>query len=321
MKKAFNFDFMKHRNHFFMISGAIFLIGIIFNFINPPQLDIKFTGGAILKYSYSGAAAIDPNKVDDEIEKATGKVVTTSATESATTTGDADRRIVISFNEKKAVDKTVTDKVDEGLKAAYPDLSFKLEETNSVDPTMGGEFLLKCIVAVLLAVLFMVLYVAIRFRKIGGISAGVSGILAIVHDIIVVYFVFVIFGYPLDDNFIAAVLAIIGFSLNDTIVIFDRIRENRRLLGPKATVGDIANASINQTLGRTIYTSVCVFLSVLVMAIIAVVYGVDSVVTFAIPMMFGVVSGSYSTICISIGIWAIWNEKYPQHATKKRKSK
>ena len=163
-------------------------------------------------------------------------------------------------------------------------------------------------VAIILASLFMVIYVAFRFKKIGGWTAGASGIIAIIHDCLVVYFTFVIFRYPIDDNFIAVVLAIIGYSLNSTIVIFDRIRENRRLLGPKVPVAELANVSMNETLGRTINTNLCVFASVAVVAIVSVIFKLDSIRSFAVPMMFGTVSGCYSSLCISNSVWVTWQE-------------
>lgn len=142
------------------------------------------------------------------------------------------------------------------LQETFPDNNIQQSDTTSVNPTMGREFFLKCMVAVALASILMVVYVALRFKKIGGWSAGVTALVALLHDVVMVYLTFVIFRLPLDDNFIAVVLMILGYSLNDTIVIYDRIRENRKLQGPKADVGDLVNLSVNQCLKRTINTSI-----------------------------------------------------------------
>lgn len=317
MKKFLNFK--KHLKHYFIISAVIMLIGLICNFIFPAQMDIKFTGGAMLRYSYEGE--IDQNAVETAIADATGKQISTSMSQSMSTTGESLQKITINFNDKNAVNETVLADVLETLQKEYPDSNFTFLESNSVDPVMGREFFIKCIVAVILASLFMVLYVSFRFRKIGGWSAGVSGIIAIIHDLLIVYFVFVIFRFPLDDNFIAVLLSIIGFSLNDTIVIFDRVRENRRIMGPKATYEEIATTSTNQTLGRTVNTSVAVLAVMTVVTVIAVIFGIDSIVTFAIPMMIGVISGCYSSICIAPGLWVLWNEKLSPKFSKKKKKK
>lgn len=199
----------------------------------------------------------------------------------------------------------------------YPNVDLELRESNSVNPTMGKEFFWKCMVAIALASVFMVLYVGFRFRKIGGWTAGASSIVAILHDCLVVYFTFVIFRFPLDDNFIAVVLAMIGYSLNSTIVIFDRTRENRKLLSPKTPVAELANISMNETLGRTINTNLCVFAAVATVAVVAIIFGLDSIISFAVPMMFGTVSGCYSSLCISNSVWVTWQEALEKRAGKK----
>ena len=218
------------------------------------------------------------------------------------------KNLVIKLSENKSVDQSAGSKIMSVLNTKYPNVKFSLKESNSVDPVMGKEFFWKCMVAIILASLFMVLYVAFRFKKIGGWTAGAAGIIAILHDCLVVYFTFVVFRFPIDDNFIAVVLAIIGYSLNSTIVIFDRIRENRRLLGPKVPVAELANVSMNETLGRTINTNLCVFASVAVVAVVSVIFKLDSIRSFAVPMMFGTISGCYSSLVISNTIWVTWQE-------------
>lgn len=306
-------DFEKNRKYYYTISAIIILFTLVASFVIPPELDIKFTGGAMLKYSYT--QEVDPDVIAGAVKTATGKPVTVNLTESVTSDGStSQKKIVISFNDK--VDDTITAQTLSALQTTYTTDTFDLLETNSVDKTMGKEFVVKCIVAVALAAFFMVLYVAFRFKKIGGWIAGICGIAAILHDLIVVYLAFVIFRYPLDDNFIAVLLSIIGFSLNDTVVIFDRIRENRKLMGPKTSTVELITKSVRQTIGRTLNTSVCVFASVLVVAIVAALYGLDSIITFAVPMLFGVVSGCYSSVFISTSLWVSWTER----ANKKKKA-
>ena len=146
-------------------------------------------------------------------------------------------------------------------------------------------------VAILLAAILLILYVAIRFKKIGGMSAGVTGVIALIHDVLVVYFVFVIFRTPRDDSSIAVVLTILGYSLNETIVLYDRLRENRRVLGPKVPYEEQMNVSINQNFTRCLNTSITTFAAITVVYVVGLAYGLDSVTSFALPMMFGVISG------------------------------
>lgn len=313
--KLIKFDFEKYRKIYLIVPMIIVIAGVILSFVLVPELDISFTGGTIMKYSYTGDVNVD--EINKVVESATGQKSSTKATEAVSIeTGETEKQFTIEFNEKNALGENDTTKIEEELAKIYPDNAIVFLQTNSVDSTMGKTFTIKCIAAIGLAALFMILYVAFRFRKIGGWIAGVSGIVAIAFDLFVVYLAFVVFRFPLDDNFIAVILSIIGFSLNDTVVIFDRIRENRKLLGPKTSYYELATKSTNQTLGRTIYTSVCVFLAVAVVAIVALYYGLTSIVTFAIPMMFGVISGCYSSIAISVSLWVIINNKLNGQSAK-----
>lgn len=205
------------------------------------------------------------------------------------------------------------------LTEKYPGQNVKYLEESNVNPIMGGEFLLKCIIAMFLASLFLVIYVAIRFRKIGGASAGVMAVIALLHDIIMSYFVFVVLRMPLDDNFIAVALTILGFSLNATIVIYDRIRENKRIMGPKVSIAEITNTSINQTLTRNINTTICVVVAILVICVVAIATGITSILSFAIPMLVGTISGAYTSICIAPTLWVWWIQKTKSPAKVKGK--
>ena len=174
---------------------------------------------------------------------------------------------------------------------------------------MGREFVQKCAVAVALALLLMILYIALRFRVMDGWSAGVMAALVLLHDVIVVYATFVLCGFPINDSFIAVALTILGYSINATIVIYDRIRENRRLLGAKVSLSELVNLSINQSLGRTAGTSFSTILAMVVVAVMGWVYGLSSIVTFAFPLIMGLVSGLYSSVCLAGPLWVFWEER------------
>lgn len=311
--KKFSIKFYQHRKIYIGISLAIFAVGIIFNLIFGTELDIDFRGGALVEYSYTGT--VDQETVDQAIADALGQPVTVTITDGLTdAAGNSTNTLTISLSGSDGISLDDQQAIDDQLAAAYPDSTFEMIQSSSVPPTMGSMFFAKCLVAVGLAAVLLVVYVAFRFRKIGGMSAGVMSLVALFHDVLMVYFTFVIFGFPLDDNFIAVVLTILGYSLNNTIVVYDRVRENRRLLGPKASYEELVDTSINQTLTRSINTSLCTFLAIAVVFIVGLVFNLSSVTTFALPMMIGIVTGCYSSVCLAGPLYVMWQN----HKQKKR---
>ncbi len=311
--KKFSIKFYQHRKIYIGISLAIFAVGIICNLIFGTELDIDFRGGALVEYSYTGT--IDQETVDQAIADALGQPVTVTITDGLTdAAGNSTNTLTISLSGSDGISLDDQQAIDDQLAAAYPDSTFEMIQSSSVPPTMGSMFFAKCLVAVGLAAVLLVVYVAFRFRKIGGMSAGVMSLVALFHDVLMVYFTFVIFGFPLDDNFIAVVLTILGYSLNNTIVVYDRVRENRRLLGPKAGYEELVDTSINQTLTRSINTSLCTFLAIAVVFIVGLVFNLSSVTTFALPMMIGIVTGCYSSVCLAGPLYVMWQN----HKQKKR---
>lgn len=160
---------------------------------------------------------------------------------------------------------------------------------------MGARFFQKCLVCFAITAVFLLVYIALRFRKIGGLAAGITAVIALMHDVLIAFCVFVVCGLDIDDIFIAVILTILGYSLNATIVVYDRVRENRRKMGPRVSYDEVMNLSMNQTLGRTVLTSLCTFLSLVVVLIVAMIYNIDTVVSFALPMMAGVAAGCFSS--------------------------
>lgn len=307
-----DFDFFGKRKIFFAISLSIMTIGLLFNIIFGVEMDISFKGGTLIKYSYQGD--LDREMVETTIEDQIGKAVDVQLTENSV--GDSSV-INISLTEALTLDEQTA--IDTALKTQYADYNIQQLTSNSLSPTMGKLFFLKCVVAIALASLLLVIYVAIRFRKIGGWSAGAMALVALLHDCLVAYFTFVVFRIPLNDNFVAVVLGILGYSLNDTIVIYDRIRENRRSMDSKSPISEIVNVSINQSFTRSFNTGLCTFMSIATVAFLALAYNLDSIVSFAVPMMIGTVSGCYSTVCICGPLWVMW-QNYRAKKTVQTKS-
>ncbi len=313
--KKFNIHFFKNRKIYFSISLALIAVGLICNIFMGVNLDIQFRGGAIVKYSYTGA--IDTDAVADVSEEVSGDSVDVRIYENVQNDGEAAvNHVSISFVGNQSISLENQKKIQESLSAKYPDAGFELVESSSVNPTMGQQFFAKCLIAVAVTFLLLIIYVALRFKKIGGASAGVMAIIALLHDVSIIYFVFVIFRLPINDSFIAVVLTILGYSLNNTIVVYDRVRENRKLMGPKASVEELVDASINQTLTRSINTSLCTFVAIAAVYVVGVIYGLESVSLFALPMMIGVAVGCYSSVCLAGPLYVMWQN----HKSKKRQA-
>ena len=308
-------DFVGKKKIYFFISISIIVIGIVCNFIFGTTLDIQFAGGATLKFSYTGE--VDQTELKYFIQaKTTDNISTTFSTDLVGNTGNT---VTVQFAGNDSVATEVQQSLETDLQAAYPDNNFINLEASSVDASMGLNFFLKCLAAVAVASILMVLYVTIRFKKIGGLSAGVMALVALFHDIAMIYFLYVIFQMPIDSNFMAVVLMILGYSLNDTIVIYDRVREERKILGRKTDVAMVFNLSSSKTIKRTIMTSVTTLCAILIVYIVAVAFNISSVQGFALPMMIGVISGCYSSLCIAGPLWVMWqNHKQEVKASAKK---
>lgn len=309
--------FTKFSKVFFGISLGIILIGIICNFVFGTQLDIQFRGGSYIKYSYVGD--VDTDKLKDVIQTNTKQEVTMSISSdilSNSKKGDA-YTIRVEFAGTKAISTNEQKKLTQTVQKAFPNNNFKVLEASAIESSMGSKFLLKCLTAVAIASILMVLYVTIRFRKIGGLSAGVMALVALFHDVAMIYFMYVIFQMPIDSNFIAVVLMILGYSLNDTIVIYDRVREERRNFGAKEDIGYVFDYSATKVLRRTIFTSLTTLMAIGTVLVVSMIFNISSVTSFALPMMIGVISGCYSSVCIAGPLWVMWQ----RHKKKAKASK
>ena len=309
--------FTKFSKVFFGISLGIILIGIICNFVFGTQLDIQFRGGSYIKYSYVGN--VDTDKLKDVIQTNTKQEVTMSISSdilSNSKKGDA-YTIRVEFAGTKAISTNEQKKLTQTVQKAFPDNNFKVLEASAIESSMGSKFLLKCLTAVAIASILMVLYVTIRFRKIGGLSAGVMALVALFHDVAMIYFMYIIFQMPIDSNFIAVVLMILGYSLNDTIVIYDRVREERRNFGAKEDIGYVYDYSATKVLRRTIFTSLTTLMAIGTVLVVSMIFNISSVTSFALPMMIGVISGCYSSVCIAGPLWVMWQK----HKKKAKASK
>lgn len=293
--------FYENRKIFFAISLIIMIIGIASLFINGANLSIQFKGGAIIKYSYTGE--IDAGKASEKATEVLKRNTEVQLTEDLATHS---KKIVFNLSGNSGLEAGDQEMLDSALKEAFPEANLELAESNVVEPFIGKRFLMNGLTAIALTSLFIILYVRFRFKKISGLSAGVIGLIALVHDVLIVFFTFIILKMPINDSFIAVTLTIIGYSINDTIVIYDRIRENQPYF-VKKSFEELVDTSINQTLSRSLKTTATTALSILIILVLAYIYNIDSIKTFAIPMFIGVISGCYSTVCLAGPMLVMWH--------------
>lgn len=306
-------DFYGKKKLFFSISIALITLCLMFAVFAGVELDIQFRGGSIMTYTHNGE--VDVAAIEKEVQSMTGGNVSVQHGESAAT-GMTTFTIALAQSQGIAPEKQM--EISAKLAEMYPNQGLESVSVNNVDATIGKEFFAKSIIAVLVAAVVMILYIAFRFRNIGGWSAGVMAVVALFHDVLIVFAAFVFLRIPLNDNFIAVVLTILGYSLNDTIIIYDRIRENEKLMSKRAGLAEIVNLSINQSLGRAFGTTFATVLSMVVVAVVAGLYGITSIITFAVPMLAGMLSGFYSSVFVTGPLWVLWESKFPSKRNKQR---
>ncbi len=303
------YNFVGKKKTFFSISSAIIVVTLIVSLIAGVVVSIEFKGGSIISYSYTGSVSAD--EIDTIASEVVGADVTVNQGENF---ADGSDYFEISFTADEGLtaekQETLTTKITE----KYPEGNISLLNTSDVNSTLGNEFFQKCLVAVAFAFLVLVLYIAFRFKRISGWSAGAMALVALLHDVIIVYAAFVIFRMPIDANFMAVVLTILGYSINDTIVIYDRIRENKKLMPKNTPVAMLVNTSVSQTLTRSVTTTVTTVIALLIITIVALLTGVNSIISFSLPLIVGLISGTYSSICIATPLWVMWQE----HKEKKQ---
>jgi SecD/SecF fusion protein len=294
-------DFVSKKAIFFIASTVLLIVGVAFAFINynkigaPFNLSLEYLGGTSTKVVFNedlSLADIDANVVP-LIEDITGdanvqsqKVAGTNDVIFKTRSLDADEREA--FNLMMASNFS-----------ADPDLI----TAETISSTISNEMQRDAILAVVFASLGITLYIWLRFKD---IRFGASVTAALIHDVLIVLAFYAVAKVSVGSTFIACMLTIVGYSINASIVIFDRVRENMAEMKKKDTLDDIMNKSITQTLSRSVFTSFTTFV------IVAILYflGVSSIKEFALPLMVGIACGTYSSICLSGAFWVILRKKF-----------
>ena len=310
---------VKYRVLWMCISALLLIPGIIamiYSMItypthSPVKVGIDYTGGTILQYGVPEAVSSDDLAKTREDLDNIGVTNTYLQVLNVNPTAENNNIKSIISIRTKFIDEgsDLSNQISTTIKKEYKNA--ELVQVSSVGPTLGNELFKMSIIALLLAIVGMIVYISFRFK----LEYAIAAILGLVHDVLFVMGVFSLLGIfcnvQIDGLFLTAILTLIGFSINDTIVTFDRIRENLRYYGKKMTFGEIVDASVNQTLTRSVNTSLTAFIT------LAALYFFGGVTTkdFVLAMMIGVVVGTYSSIFFCSMLVDFWEEKkgQPKH--------
>lgn len=308
-------DFVSKTKVFAIISAAVIALTVIFTFVLGVKVDIRFKGGSMLTYSYTGVITEeDTAKVAAEV-KSLDNVPEATVTTGTSFTGGLNT-MVVSFASDEKMDDDTLNAINAKVMAALPDNNIENVDTTNVSASSGSSFMISCVIAVAVAFVLLAVYIAFRFKKIGGLSAGIIAIICLLHDVAITYAVYVFGGMSLDSNFMAVILTLLGYSINNTIIIYDRLRENRAKYGTKFTDSELVNLSINQTIPRSIITTATTVCAMISVSIVCALMGTTSILTFSIPLAIGMLVGFYSSVCLAGPIW-IWVQN---HRSKKAKT-
>lgn len=311
-KERKNLNVVGHRKVFYTISIVLIALFIALTFVLGLNVDIQFKGGTIMTYSYTGD--INTDEVQSVVTEVLGQSSTITKGENTAT---SQTTVKIQLSSTGGINEVKQNELQVALEEKFADNELALFESSDVNASNGMDFFLKCMVAVAFAAVVTIIYIGFRFRKIGGISAGVFSVVALLHDLCMVYGCFVICRFDINANFMAVLLTILGYSINATIIIYDRIRENQALKGKKIGLEELVNLSVTQTLGRSIHTTVTTVMAMAVVCIVCTIYGVSSIISFAFPLIIGMLAGVYSSNCIAPTLWVMWR----RHAEKNPKNK
>ena len=294
-----NINFVKYRWTFITISGILILAGIVSLVIRGPNYSIDFRGGLDMQVRFEQPVR------DGQVRSALSGI-DVGEVKTITALGQPDEILVRLKSAENS--NELQQQVLAKLKTAFPNNTAEIRNVDVVGPKVGKELRRQALISAVVAMILLLIYITWRFK----FEYAVGGIVALAHDVLITLGFVSIFGYEFSLTVLAAILTLVGFSINDTIVVYDRIRENLKKLR-QMTLSDIMNLSINETLSRTVITSLTVFLTVLVMFI----FGGPVLRGFSFAMLVGVVTGTYSSIFIAAPVVLEWAQREALKGKKK----
>ncbi len=294
MKK---FNIVKNRKVFYIIALVLIIAGIVSMAVRGFNWDIDFTGGTAMTINLGKAVErADVEKVEELAIKALGERAS-----SVQKTGADGHSVIIKVTvQSKELTSEQRTALFNAVKEEYKLTTDKPDATETISATVGGELRDKAILSIVLAALLMLIYIWIRFE----FRSGLSAVFALLFDIFIVISAYSILQIPVNTTFIAVILTILGYSINATIIVFDRIRENRKMLKAKEAFEDTVERSLWQTATRQINTTITTLLTITMVYIL----GVSSIKLFALPLIIGIISGLYSSLFLSSSLWVTFKK-------------
>lgn len=295
-------DFVGKKTIFFVISGVMILGAVGMMIYNASagymlNYNIDFVGGTSSTISMDEDITLA--QIDEEIKPVVAEALGISDADiRANTVNDANEIVL----KTKTLNQEEREKVLNALEEKLGITADRVKMDN-ISATVGNEMRRNALISVAIATICMLLYIWLRFKD---IRFGLSSVLALLHDVFVVLLFYAVLQWSVGTTFIACMLTIVGYSINATIVIFDRIRENLKSMDKKETLADVANKSITQTMSRSINTSLTTLVTVVILAIL----GVSSIKEFAYPLIVGIVCGTYSSVCVAGNLWYVLSTKF-----------
>ena len=287
-----NFDIVGHRKWWFCLSGLLVLIALICIIVKGFNFGIDFTGGTILDLKFAQPVTVAQVRTGLEQDGLQSSVIQLSGD----THEESGKEVIIrtrSLSSEEA--QTITSHISAKVGKA------EINRVETVGAVIGSEVTKNTVLNVGLSFAILIIYMSIRFEH----RIAFSAIAAIVHDIIVVLGVFALFHLEIDASFLAAILTVLGYSMNESVVIFDRVRENTHTHKRSDTFADLANASITQSIHRSFYTLATVMFA----CVSLYLFGGDTTKNFALCMIIGFASGAYSSICVATSLWVMWKSR------------
>lgn len=300
-----NLDIIKNKKIFIGIAALVILAGIISFAIQQFNIDIDFSGGTEIQLNIGkDVTDEDCNKINGIIEEKIGKKYVSSTTKS---TADSKMAIIRTGSQELTNEQqtTLLDAIDEAFGIDHSAVEC---EINSVSATIGGRLVKTAILSVCIAIVLMLVYIAFRFQ----FASALAAIVCLCHDVLVMFTFYTIFQIPINSNIIAALLTILGYSINATIIIFDRIRENKKHM--EGDFANVVNVSIRETFNRSLNTTLTTLFTIGMIYIL----GVSSIRNFALPIIIGLVAGFFSSVFLSGMLWYTFDKLFSKKKEKKQ---
>ncbi len=286
-----NVDFLKYRYVFIIFSLLIIVGGITYGLLTGFKFDIDFKGGTTIQ------ADLKQEFNNNDIEKLVSDVTGSKPLIQKMSGGESSVSITTD-----PISQETTQKIVDTLKAKY--VGMDEPSTKNIQPSYGKELLNSAILALVVAIVLLLLYIGVRFRTLG-FSAAITAIIALLHDALIMVSIYGIFKLPINATFVAVILTILGYSINDTVIVYDRIRENKRKVTKSKDLKDTINSSITQTMRRTLYTSLTTITAITIVYIFALLNNQTVLEEFSLPLIIGIITGAYSSIFVASSLWYI----------------